>query len=77
MGGLGKLIAAKGFKKWPKVQKIAQSGHTVPNMEFQKILYLELCGKIFVFFLASARRVGCVTIVSRKSKKLNAANVLK
>ena len=26
---LGKLIAAKGFKKLPKVQKIAQSGHTV------------------------------------------------
>ena len=25
---LGKLIAAKGFKKLPKVQKIAQSGHT-------------------------------------------------
>ena len=28
MGDLGKLIVAKGFKKWPKVQKIAQSGHT-------------------------------------------------
>ena len=26
---LGKLIVAKGFKKLPKVQKIAQSGHTV------------------------------------------------
>ena len=25
---LGKLIAAKGFKKLPKVQKIAKSGHT-------------------------------------------------
>ena len=25
---LGKLIAAKGFKELPKVQKIAQSGHT-------------------------------------------------
>ena len=24
---LGKLIVAKGFKKLPKVQKIAQSGH--------------------------------------------------
>ena len=30
MGDLGKLIVAKGFKKLPKVQKIAQSGHTVP-----------------------------------------------
>ena len=28
VGDLGKLIAAKGFKKWPKVQNIAQSGHT-------------------------------------------------
>ena len=25
---LGKLIVAKGFKKWSKVQKIARSGHT-------------------------------------------------
>ena len=28
VGDLGKLIGAKGFKKLPKVQKIAQSGHT-------------------------------------------------
>ena len=28
MGDLDKLIAAKGFKKLPKVQPIAQSGHT-------------------------------------------------
>ena len=28
MGDLGKLIVAKGLKKLPKVQKIAQSGHT-------------------------------------------------
>ena len=28
MGDLGKLIVAKGFKKLPKVQKFAQSGHT-------------------------------------------------
>ena len=26
---LGKLIVAKGFKKLPKVQKIAKCGHTV------------------------------------------------
>ena len=31
-GDLGKLIAAKGFEKWPKVQKITQSGHTVTAM---------------------------------------------
>ena len=28
VGDLGKLIAAKGFKNLPKVQFIAQSGHT-------------------------------------------------
>ena len=28
VGYLGKLIVAKGFKKSPKVQKIANSGHT-------------------------------------------------
>ena len=28
VGDLGELIGAKGFKKLPKVQKIAQSGHT-------------------------------------------------
>ena len=28
VGDLGKLIAAKGFEKLPKVQYIAQSGHT-------------------------------------------------
>ena len=33
LGDLGKVIVAKGFKKMPKVQKIARSGHTVnhPN----------------------------------------------
>ena len=29
VGDLGKFIVAKGFIKLPKVQKIAQSGHTV------------------------------------------------
>ena len=28
VGNLGKLIVATGFKKLPKVQLIAQSGHT-------------------------------------------------
>ena len=31
-GDLGKLIVVKGFKKLPKVQKIAQSGHTACNV---------------------------------------------
>ena len=29
VGDLGKLIVDKGFKRLPKVQKIAQSGHTI------------------------------------------------
>ena len=28
VGDLGKIIVAKGFKKLPKIQKIAKSGHT-------------------------------------------------
>ena len=28
VGDLGQLVIAKGFKKLPKVQKIAKSGHT-------------------------------------------------
>ena len=33
MGHLDKLIVAKGFKKLPKVQKIAQFGHTEQESE--------------------------------------------
>ena len=32
LGDLGKLIVAKGFKKLPKVQKFARSGHTGSNV---------------------------------------------
>ena len=40
VGDLGKLIVAKGFKKLPKVQKIATSGHTgnLPHLLMQQIL---------------------------------------
>ena len=31
VGDLGKFIVAKGFEKLPKVQKIANSGHTGSN----------------------------------------------
>ena len=31
VGDLGKIIVAKGFKKLPKVQKFARSGHTAPK----------------------------------------------
>ena len=34
VGDLGKLIVAKGFKKLPKVQKIANSGHTALELSF-------------------------------------------
>ena len=33
VGDLGKLSVAKGFKKLPKMQKIAQSGHTGTHRE--------------------------------------------
>ena len=31
VGDLGKIIVATSFEWLPKVQKIAQSGHTAPN----------------------------------------------
>ena len=34
---LGKLIVAKGLKKLPKVQKIAQSGHTAYNTSLRPL----------------------------------------
>ena len=33
LGDLGKLIVAKGFKKLPKVQKFARSGHTALHLK--------------------------------------------
>ena len=41
VGDLGKLIFAKGFKKLPEVQKIAQSGHTVNSIAVSGWLPLE------------------------------------
>ena len=41
---VGKLIVAKGFKKLPKVLKIAQSGHTgqrEPNYKFIDVTCLQ------------------------------------
>ena len=34
MRDLDKLMVAKGFKKWPKVQLFAQSGHTASDKHF-------------------------------------------
>ena len=39
---LGKLIVVKGFKKLPKVQKIAQSGHSDSIYPFYSLPYLSL-----------------------------------
>ena len=36
---LGKLIVAKVFKKLPKVQKIAQSGHTANGAAHVKVCF--------------------------------------
>ena len=33
LGDLGKIIVATGFEWLPKVQKIAQSGHTEPEQD--------------------------------------------
>ena len=38
LGDLGKLIVAKGFKKLPKVQNIAWSGHTDLKQQLTAIL---------------------------------------
>ena len=37
MGDLDKLIVAKDFKKLPKVQKIAQSGHTDQSLGIKQL----------------------------------------
>ena len=37
LGDLGKLIVAKGFKKLPKLQEIAKSGHTDCNITTSQV----------------------------------------
>ena len=54
MGDLGKFIVAKGFKKFPKVQKIAKSGHTATN---------SLCDGISDGLLVGLRRVYDETVL--------------
>ena len=63
VGDLGKLIVAKGFEKLPKVQYIAQSGHTDNEKTFITLhlpsylhkFKLKLCQIVFItsccFFL--------------------------
>ena len=50
---LGKLIVAKDFKKLPKVQKIAQSGHTEHESLDQgsrSLMSESFLGKDFTYF---------------------------
>ena len=47
VGDLDKLIVAKGFKKLPKVQLIAQSGHTADaklniKVELKSVLFIKI-----------------------------------
>ena len=61
VGDLGKLIAAKGFKKLPKVQKIAKSGHTACDQKYpaQKIpKRQQFFNKIF--FVQFVKRYFCI-----------------
>ena len=49
----GKLIVAKGFKKLPKIQNIAQSGHTTyrdPCHESEKLLQSPFVMLLNIFF---------------------------
>ena len=43
MGDLGKIIVAAGFEKLPKVQQIAQSGHTDHQKHCQVHRYVPMC----------------------------------
>ena len=42
VGNLGKIIIATGFEWLPKVQKIAESGHSHPNSNCLNLLSLTL-----------------------------------
>ena len=55
VGDLDKLIVAKGFKKSPKVQKIANSGHTGPTTEYLHASMV-LLSPSFVYFQAEDLR---------------------
>ena len=47
-----KLIVAKGFKKLPKVQKIAQSGHTGPRRQiYEPLKKIIILAKFWLLYL--------------------------
>ena len=66
VGDLGKLIVAKGFKKSPKVQKIANSGHTV--LEHWNNLNL---GRPALFKFVKIFLLVCKICWIRKNRNLN------
>ena len=51
---LGKLIVAKGLKKLPKVQKIAQSGHTAAFYQSLGTSSIALCASRSFFSQSSS-----------------------
>ena len=58
LGDLGKFIAAKGFIKLPKVQKIARSGHTAGLAQFLKCSRVEenkMIAQKFIFSPTTGR----------------------
>ena len=48
VGDLGKIIVATSFEWLPKVQKIAQSGHTGEETQSQIHLFLVVCIALMV-----------------------------
>ena len=61
VGDLGKLIVAKGFKKLPKVQKIAKSGHTAYRLAgvssyMAGWIFIHLCHRAALTKLHCAQR---------------------
>ena len=78
VGDLGKLIVAKGFKKLPKVQKIAQSGHT----EYYPVIFYCYIEKFSVYKRCNGSTIGryhhdnrtfacCATSLGNSKNSLN------
>ena len=62
MRNLGKLIVAKGFKKLPKVQKIARSGHTACGQRTSRPSnYLSCCFSWNFCFIKSLSTHICIS----------------
>ena len=68
MGDLGKLIVAKDFKKLPKVQKIATSGHTACFLPFSQMLPPLLASQIPPFCLNEKN--AAIAIVENGTQKI-------